>query len=178
MVSHGAPLANDSDPDCPNCRGQGIIIALWNYIDASLVTQPGAPNLWTGDNTWADFMHDLEQTGGDSSDSQPPNEPGIVLTNHGQTNPEQLVEPDPRQAFQTAELTTNRGRHIPVYHQMGTPTDSRAESTWELQTHQEVLDLDEILFPRTEQSQGLGQQVSTAHVVYHRVVSLCYQAHT
>ena len=38
------------------------IIALWNYIDANLVTQPGATNLWTGDNTWADFMPDLEKT--------------------------------------------------------------------------------------------------------------------
>jgi hypothetical protein len=36
---------------------------------------------------------------------------------------------------------------------------------------QEVLDLDEITFPHTEQSRGLGQQVSIAHVIYHRVVS-------
>ena len=130
MVSHGAPLEGDNDPDCPHCRGQGTIIALWNYIDANLVAQPGATNLWTGDNTWADFMPELEQIGSDSSDSQPPNEPGIVLTNHGQTNPEQLVEPDPRQAFQTAELTTDRGRRIPIHHHMGTPTGSQAESTW------------------------------------------------
>ena len=130
MVSHGAPLESDSDPDCPNCRGQGTIIALWNYIDASLVTQPGAPNLWTGDNTWADFMPDLEQIGSDSTDSQPPNEPGTVLTNHGQTNPEQLVEPDPRQAFQTAETTINHDRRNPVHYRMGTPTGSQAESTW------------------------------------------------
>ena len=42
MVNHGAPLESDDDPDCPNCRGQGTIIALWNYIDPNLVTQPGA----------------------------------------------------------------------------------------------------------------------------------------
>ena len=47
-------------------------------------------------------------------------------------NPEQTVEPDPRQALHAApvEQTTNRGRHIPIYHQMETPTNSRAESVW------------------------------------------------
>jgi hypothetical protein len=35
---------------------------------------------------------------------------------------------------------------------------------------QEVLDLDEITLPHTEQSLGLGQQVSIAHVIYHRAV--------
>jgi hypothetical protein len=48
----------------------------------------------------------------------------------------------------------------------------------EPQTHlQEVPDLDEITLPHTELHQGLGQQVSIAHAIYHRVVSLCYQAH-
>ena len=39
------------------------------------------------------------------------------LTNHGQSNPEQTVEPDPRQALHAApvEQTTNRGRRIPIY---------------------------------------------------------------
>ena len=60
MVNHGAPLAGDGDPDCPNCRGQGTIIALWNYMGANQVTQPGAANLWTGDNTWSDLMPDLD----------------------------------------------------------------------------------------------------------------------
>ena len=60
MVNHGAPLEGDDDPDCPNCRGQGTIITLWNYIDANLVTQPCATNLWTGDNTWSDLMPYLD----------------------------------------------------------------------------------------------------------------------
>ena len=60
MVNHGAPLDGDDDPDCPNCGGQGTIIALWNYIDANQVAQPGAANLWTFDNTWSDLMLDLD----------------------------------------------------------------------------------------------------------------------
>ena len=58
--------------------------------------------------------------------------PPEELTNHGQSNPEQTVEPDPRQALHAApvEQTTNRGRHIPIYHQTETPTNSRAESVW------------------------------------------------
>ena len=101
MVNHGAPLERNDDPDCPNCRGQGNIIALWNYIDPSQVTQPGATNLWTGDNTWADLMPDLNQMPENDSEStlslseghiQPqPDVPDTVLTNHGQSNPEQLV---------------------------------------------------------------------------------------
>lgn len=130
MVNHGAPLESDIDPDCPNRRGQGTIIALWNYIDPNLVTQPGATNLWTGDNTWSDLMPDLDNSSdNDLPDLIPPDE----LINHGQSNPEQTIEPDPRQAFQAApvEQTTNRGRrNIPVYHQMETPTNSRAESVW------------------------------------------------
>ena len=62
MVNRGAPLESDNDPDYPNCRGQGTIIALWNYIDPSLVTQPGATNLRTGDNTWSDLMLDLDNS--------------------------------------------------------------------------------------------------------------------
>ena len=128
MVKHGAPLESDDDPDCPNCRGQGTIIALWNYIDPSLVTRPGATNLWTGDNTWSDLMLDLDNNlDNDLPDLMPPDE----LINHSQSNPEQTVEPDPRQAFQAApvERTTNRGRrNVPIYRQMETPTNSRAES--------------------------------------------------
>ena len=60
IVSPGAPSDGDDDPGCPNCRGQGAIIALWNYIDSNQVTQPGAANLWTGDNTWSDLMLDLD----------------------------------------------------------------------------------------------------------------------
>ena len=59
----------------------------------------------------------------------PPDE----LINHGLSNPEQTVEPDLRQAFQAApvEQTTNRGRrNIPVYRQMETPTNCRAEGVW------------------------------------------------
>ena len=128
MVNHGGPLAGGDDPDCPNCRGQGIIIALWNYIDANQVTQPGAANLRTSDNTWSDLMPNLDN---DLEDELPTDGPDTVLINHGQSNPEQLIEPDPRQALQEvpAEQTTNRGRrNILVYHQMGTPTNSRAES--------------------------------------------------
>ena len=130
MVNHGAPIEGDGDPVCPNCRGQGAIIALWNYIDANLVTQPGAANLWTGDHTWSDLMLDLDN---DLDNDLPEFIPPDELINHGQSNPEQTVEPDPRQAFQAApvEQTTNRGRRsIPNYHQMETPTNSRAESVW------------------------------------------------
>ena len=130
VINHGAPLDGDDGPECPNCRGQGTIIALWNYIDANQVTQPGAANLWTGDNTWSDLMPDLDN---DLPDLLPPDESDTGLINHGQSNPEQTVEPDPRQAFQEApaEQTTNRGRrNIPVYHQIETPTNSRAESAW------------------------------------------------
>ena len=31
-------------PECPNCRGVGNVIAVWKYLDPSLLTQPGAPN--------------------------------------------------------------------------------------------------------------------------------------
>ena len=83
MVNHGAPLESDNDPDCPNCRGQGTIIALWNYIDPNLVTQPDATNLWAGDNTWSDRMPDLDN----SSDNDPPDLiPPDELINHGQSN--------------------------------------------------------------------------------------------
>ena len=100
------------------------------YIDPNLVTQPSATNLWTGDNTWSDLMLDLDN---DSDNDLPDLIPSDELINHGQSNPEQTVEPDPRQAFQAApvEQTTNRGRrNIPIYHQMETPTNSRAESVW------------------------------------------------
>ena len=130
MVNHGAPLEGDDDPGCPNCRGQGTIIALWNYIGPTLVTQPGATNLWTGDNAWSDLMPDLDN---DLDNGLPDLIPPDELINHGEPNPEQTVEPDPRQAFQAAraEQTTNRGRRdIPIYHQMETPTNSRAESVW------------------------------------------------
>ena len=129
MVNHGAPLESDDDPDCPNCRGQGTIIALWSYIGPSLVTQPGATNLWTGDNTWSDLMPGLDN---DSDNDLPELILPEELTNHGQSNPEQAVEPDPRQAPHAApvEQTTNRGRHLPIYHQIETPTNSRAESVW------------------------------------------------
>lgn len=130
MVNHGAPLDGDDDPDCPNCRGQGTITALWNYIGANQVTPPGAANLLTGVNTWSDLMLDL---GNDLLDLLPPDGSDTGLINHGQSNPEQTVEPDPRQVFQEApaEQTTNRGRrNIQVYHQMETPTNSRVESAW------------------------------------------------
>ena len=135
-VNHGAPLDGDDDPDCPNCRGQGTIIALWNYIDANQVAQPGAANLWTGDNTRLDLMPDLDN---DLPDLVPPDEPDTGLINHGQSNPEQLVETDPRQALKEAhaEQTTNRGRrNIAVHHQTETPTNSRAESAWGTQDSQ------------------------------------------
>ena len=94
------------------------------------MTRPGATNLWTGDNTRSDLMPDLDNSSdNDLPDLLPPDE----LINHGQSNTEQTVEPDPRQAFQAApvEQTTNRGRrNIPVYHQMETPTNRRAESVW------------------------------------------------
>ena len=133
-VCHGQPwspirvIESDNDPDCPNCRGQGTTIALWSYIGPNLVTQPGATNLWTGDSTRSDLMLDLDN----SSDSDLPDliSPDQLIS-HGQSNPEQTIEPDPRQAFQAAPVkqTTNRGRRkIPVYHQMETPTNSRAES--------------------------------------------------
>ena len=35
--------------ECPNCRGVGEIIALWDYIDPEHVTQPGAVNRLVGD---------------------------------------------------------------------------------------------------------------------------------
>ena len=130
MVNHGARIEGDDDPDCPNCRGQGTIIALWNYIDTDLVTEPGAANLWTGDSTRSDLMLDLDNgPDNDLPDITLPDE----LTNHGQSNPEKTVEPDPRQAFHTAlvEQTTDRGRrNMPIYHQKETPTNSRAESVW------------------------------------------------
>ena len=88
MVNHGAPLDGDDGPDCPNCRGQGTIIALWNYIDANLVTQPGATNLWNGDNTWSDLMLDLDN---DLDNGLPDLIPPDELINHGQSNPEQTV---------------------------------------------------------------------------------------
>ncbi len=34
----------DPNPECPNCRGMGLIIAIWSYLDPALETQPGAPN--------------------------------------------------------------------------------------------------------------------------------------
>ena len=34
-------------PQRPNCRGSGQIIAIWNYVDDTYLTQPGAPNLLT-----------------------------------------------------------------------------------------------------------------------------------
>ena len=187
MVNHGAlirtnPLERNDDPDCPNCRGQGSIIALWNYIDPSQVTQPGATNLWTGENTWDDLIQDVDSEStlslSEGHIPQQPDASDTVLTNHGQSNPGQLVEPDSRQAFQTAEQTTNHGRHIPVYHQMGTPNVSRVKVRGELQIHpQEVPDLDEIALLHTELFRGPGQLVSIAHVIYHQVVSSCYQAH-
>ena len=36
-------------PECPNCRGVGDIIALWDFIDPEHITQPGATNLLEGD---------------------------------------------------------------------------------------------------------------------------------
>ena len=106
MVNHGAPLDGDDDPDCPNCRGQGATIAPWNFIDANQVTQPGA--------AWSDLMPDLDN---DLPDLISPDESDTGLINHGQSNPGQTVQPDPRQAFQAApvEQTTNRGRrNFPV----------------------------------------------------------------
>lgn len=58
---------------------------------------------------------------------------GTEETNHGHSDPEQFVEPDPRQALQGAsgEEAINRGRRgIPIYHRMETPEHSRAESMW------------------------------------------------
>ena len=90
----------------------------------------------------------------------PPDE----LINRGQSNPERTVEPDPRQAFQEApvEQTTNRGRrNSPIYRQMETPTNSRAESVWgtpaQIPRTQGVFDLGEIVRPHIEQFQGLDQ---------------------
>ena len=131
MVNHGAPLEGDDDPDCPNRRGQGTSLPCGiTYMDANQVTHPGAANLWTGDNTWSDLVLDLDS---DLPDLIPPDGPDTGLINHGQSNPEQLVEPDPRQAPQEehAEQTTNRGRRkILAHNQMETPTNSRAEIAW------------------------------------------------
>ena len=35
---------NVVDPVCANCRGLGQMIAIWDYIDVSLVTQAGVAN--------------------------------------------------------------------------------------------------------------------------------------
>ena len=32
-------LAGVADPECPNCRGRGQLIAIWDYMDQALVTQ-------------------------------------------------------------------------------------------------------------------------------------------
>ena len=90
MVHHAAPLESDDDPDCPDCRGQGTIIALWNYIDPNLVTQPGATNLWTGDNTWSDLMPDLDN---DSDNDLPELVPPEELINHGQSRTDSRTRP-------------------------------------------------------------------------------------
>ena len=121
MMTQITPTAEDNEPSLP----RGTI-----RIGANPVTQPGAANLWTGDNACLDLMSDLDNG---LPDLIPPEKPDTGLINHGQSNPEQLVEPDPRQAFQEAhaEQIPIRGcRNIPVYYQMETPTNSRAESAW------------------------------------------------
>ena len=40
MSDQGTPTI-----ECPNCRGSGNLIAMWNYIDPTEITQPGATNL-------------------------------------------------------------------------------------------------------------------------------------
>ena len=178
MANHGAPLESDDDPDCPNCRGQGTTIALWNYIDPSLVTQPGATNLWTGDNTWSDLMPILDNgSDNDLPELIPPEE----LTNHGQSYPSQTVEPNPRLALQSSLVEQ------PVVavtfpsiirwklQQIVAPKVSGELLTLEAQG---VFDPpDEIVRPHTEQFHDLDQLVSIAHETYRLVASLCYLAH-
>ena len=36
-------LAGVADPDCPNCRGMGQTISIWNFVDVRLITQ------WNGE---------------------------------------------------------------------------------------------------------------------------------
>ena len=50
MMTQIAPTVEDNEK----------AIALRTYIDANQVTQPGAANLWTGENTRSDLMPDLD----------------------------------------------------------------------------------------------------------------------
>ena len=39
------PGSGATVPDCPNCRGLGQLIAMWDYVDPNELTQPGIPNM-------------------------------------------------------------------------------------------------------------------------------------
>ena len=115
---------------CPNCRGQGTIIAMWDYIGCEHITQPGAPNLWP------DPRH--PRTNHLIRHGQSGQEHNAESINHGrsdseQSDPEQQIEPDPRPALQGAVSPepTNRGRRSgPTLHRLGTPEHSHTESAW------------------------------------------------
>ena len=42
MCIAGPPNEATGNPfrdDCPNCRGQGVLVAVWHYVDPDLLTQ-------------------------------------------------------------------------------------------------------------------------------------------
>ena len=126
----GMLAVNEDQPDCPNCRGQGSIIAMWDYIGSDHITQPGAPNLWPNHrHPSADRLINHGQSNLDQNAESI--NPG--RSDSEQSDPEQQIEPDPRQALNGASSPepTNRGRRTgPTLHHMGTPEHSHTESAW------------------------------------------------
>jgi len=45
---------------CPNCRGNGRLVAIWNYRSPGELTQPGAPNLLGTESLQADSTRENE----------------------------------------------------------------------------------------------------------------------
>jgi hypothetical protein len=64
------PTQRDDLPDCPNCRGLGEIIALWDYVDHEVLTQSGAPNLLLGNGLQQLRSRSQETPSRQSSNSQ------------------------------------------------------------------------------------------------------------